>query len=290
MIKTKRPSDVTLANCARDAGEWLKARRHYKKVLGRNPHNAPILVQYGHTFKETGSFDQAEAAYRTAIAWGTGTADNYIQLGHVLKLKGKLADARTAYLVAFVLDPTGSNAAQELDEVGWPTEQASASRCWASLICRKAACAAEWRAGGHRGRGAAIVRRVGTEVPPLVTAPGIDDPFAALVTRLRVRDEVYRSPIHPQDNMAGPGREQHYYAVGLDALWNIILSMMSAGLADARRICDFPSGFGRVTRYLRAAFPDARIDIGDIWEAAVSHCAVTYRANRIEAKPGFRGH
>ena len=126
------------------------------------------------------------------------------------------------------------------------------------------------------------------QVPSLVTAPGIDDPFAALVARLRVREDVYGSPIHPQDNMCSPGGEQHYYAVGLDALWNIILSMMSAGLAEAHQILDFPSGFGRVTRYLRAAFPEARVDVGDIWDAAVAHCAATYRANPIETKPAFR--
>ena len=92
------------------------------KILRRNPHNAPILVQYGHTLKETGRLGQAETAYRKAIAWGAGVSDNYVQLGHVLKLEGKLDDARTAYLVAFVLDPAGIDAARELDELGWPTE------------------------------------------------------------------------------------------------------------------------------------------------------------------------
>ena len=293
MIWAKRPGDLMLADRARDAGEWPKARRYYKRVLGRNPHNAPILMQYGHALKETGSFDQAETAYRTAIAWGTVTADNYIQLGHVLKLEGKLADARTAYLVAFVLDPMGSDAARELNEIGWPTEQASRVAAALPAFTGRSSPPPNGIATPvppPNGILAAVAPSYGVaaEVPPLVTALGIDDPFAALVARLRVRDEVYGSPIHPQDNMGGPGREQHYYSVGLDALWNIILSMMSAGLADARRILDFPSGFGRVTRYLRSAFPDARIDVGDIWDAAVSHCAATYRANRIEAKPEFR--
>ena len=66
------------------------------KIVRRNPHNAPILVQYGHTLKETGRLGQAETAYRKAIAWGAGVSDNYVQLGHVLKLEGKLDDARTA--------------------------------------------------------------------------------------------------------------------------------------------------------------------------------------------------
>jgi tetratricopeptide (TPR) repeat protein len=277
-IKLKRLSDITLADRARDAGEWLKASRYYEKVLGRNPHNAPILVQYGHALKETGRLELAEAAYRKAIAWGTGIPDNYVQLGHVLKLEGKFDDARTAYLVAFVLDPAGSGAARELDEIGWPTEQ----------LARVAATAAVHGEAATPASPPASPNETAPPGPPLVAAPGIDDPFAALVVRLRVRDQVYGSPIHPQDEMCSPGREQHYYSVGLDALWNVIQSMMSAGLSDARRILDFPSGFGRVTRYLRAAFPETQIDVGDIWEAAVTHCAATYRANRIEVKPDFK--
>jgi hypothetical protein len=112
--------------------------------------------------------------------------------------------------------------------------------------------------------------------------------MAGLVARMSVQAEVYGSPIHPQDEMFRPGREQHYYGVGLDALWNVIQSMMSAGLVDPGRILDFPSGFGRVTRYLRAAFPDAQIDVGDIWEAAIVHCSATYGATRIAAKSDFR--
>jgi hypothetical protein len=280
-MKLNGPSDITLADRARDVGEWLSASRLYERALRRNPHNAPVLVQYGHALKESGRLHPAEMAYRKAIAWGTGTADTYVQLGHVLKLQGKLEEARAAYLVGLVLDPTGNSAAQELEGIGWPTERlTNIARVAAKSAAPVVPTAEPAAAPPPNGAG-----RLGKR---LITAEQMDGPFVLLLARLRVRDEVNGSPIHPQDNMRSPGREEHYYSVGLDALWNIILSMMSSGLTDAHRILDFPSGFGRVTRYLRAAFPDAQIDVGDTWAAAVTHCAATYRANSIQTKPRFR--
>lgn len=88
--------------------------------------------------------------------------------------------------------------------------------------------------------------------------------------------------------MRSPGRDQHYYSVGRDGVWNIVQSMMAAGLTNAPRILDFPSGFGRVTRYIRAAFPDADIYVGDTWAAAVNKCADTFSATKIDAGDDLR--
>jgi SAM-dependent methyltransferase len=71
-------------------------------------------------------------------------------------------------------------------------------------------------------------------------------------------------------------------------LWNIIQSMMEAGLPRAPRILDFPSGFGRVTRYIRAAFPDSELFVGDVWTEAVTDCAATYGAQVVEVTPDLR--
>ena len=117
--------------------------------------------------------------------------------------------------------------------------------------------------------------------------PKIEKRFR-LLERLSLGEAAYKSPIHPKDNMHSVGRTEPYYDVGRDALWNIVQSMLAANLTDARRFLDFPSGFGRVTRFIRAAFPDADIDVGDIWDEAVESCAATYRARKIEVQGDLR--
>lgn len=116
------------------------------------------------------------------------------------------------------------------------------------------------------------------------------DPNAAiaLMTRISSSDQLVDREIHPKDNMHSAGRTDAYYSVGQDALWNVAQAMMAYGLADAKTILDFPSGFGRVTRYLRAAFPDASIDVGDVWQEAVDHCAAQFSAKIVEIQPDLR--
>jgi predicted Zn-dependent protease len=52
-------SPVTLADRARDAGQWSVAARLYRKALDRNPRNPPIWVQYGQVMKEWGNVAEA---------------------------------------------------------------------------------------------------------------------------------------------------------------------------------------------------------------------------------------
>ena len=51
---------------------------------------------------------------------------------------------------------------------------------------------------------------------------------------------------------------RHYFEVGEDALRLIVAALISAGRPFPKRILDFPSGSGRVTRHLRAFFPEPR--------------------------------
>ena len=104
--KRTKPSVITLADQARDRGQWERAARYYREALQRRPQNPPIWVQYGHVLKESGHWTEAERAYRTAIAYDPGSADAYLQLGHVLKIQGKKEEARAAYLHAVALDPS----------------------------------------------------------------------------------------------------------------------------------------------------------------------------------------
>jgi tetratricopeptide (TPR) repeat protein len=117
--KRRRPSLITLADQARDLGEWERAVRLYRKALGRNPRNAPIWVQLGHSLKERGELAEAEAAYRQAVAHDPSAADPQLQLGHALKLLGKTEEARAAYLRALALDPGIPHALSELEGLGW---------------------------------------------------------------------------------------------------------------------------------------------------------------------------
>jgi len=119
----QKPSIITLADRARDAGDWEAAARLYRKALARNPRNPPIWVQYGHALKESGRLAEAEAAYRRAIAYDPRDADAHLQLGHALKLQGEGEQAELAYLRACALDPSLSHPPIALREFGWGRAQ-----------------------------------------------------------------------------------------------------------------------------------------------------------------------
>jgi tetratricopeptide (TPR) repeat protein len=114
-----RPSVITRADQARDAGRWELAAGYYQEALRRKPENPPIWVQYGHVLKASGQLSQAKEAYRTALAYDREFSDAYVHLGHCLKLQGKMSDARAAYLRAFALNPSLDSAPAEFAELGW---------------------------------------------------------------------------------------------------------------------------------------------------------------------------
>jgi GT2 family glycosyltransferase/glycosyltransferase involved in cell wall biosynthesis len=127
-LRVRRPKPsviITLADRARDAGQWELAAQLYRKVLDRDPRNPPIWVQYGHALKESGALRdpdklaQAEIAYRKALSSDSGAADTHLHLGHVLKLQGKTDEAEASYLRAFALDPSITYPLQELSGLGW---------------------------------------------------------------------------------------------------------------------------------------------------------------------------
>src|SRR5271167_1933685 len=114
-----KPSVITLADRARDAGRWELAAGYYREALHRNPQKPPIWVQYGHVLKESGQLAEAERAYRSAVAYNRRDADSQLHLGHVLKLQGKEKEAQAAYLQALALDPSLDDALREFAEFGW---------------------------------------------------------------------------------------------------------------------------------------------------------------------------
>ena len=70
------------------------------------------------------------------------------------------------------------------------------------------------------------------------------------------------------------GNRQHYFHVGYSAFYCIKLSIFLANknLQDIKKILDFPCGYGRVLRVLKAAFPEAQITACDIVRDAVDFC------------------
>jgi TPR repeat len=116
----RRPSAllVNRANAARNAGEWARAARDYRRALRALPNAPAIWVQYGNALKEAGHLATAERAYREALKLGPSLADTHLQLGHALKLQGRIDEAGEAYQRAAMLDPTLEHARSELTDLG----------------------------------------------------------------------------------------------------------------------------------------------------------------------------
>jgi SAM-dependent methyltransferase len=83
--------------------------------------------------------------------------------------------------------------------------------------------------------------------------------------------------ISPRDHMFNSDPDPvHYHALGWGALDGIRLALLGAQKKGVRSILDLPSGHGRVTRILRAEYPDARLAACDIDHDGVDFCADTF--------------
>ncbi len=85
------------------------------------------------------------------------------------------------------------------------------------------------------------------------------------------------SEISANDGMYG-GNKEHYFGVGYSALRCLRLATLAAGNNVVNRILDLPCGYGRVTRALRASFPQAEIVACDRDRRAVDFCHETFGA------------
>jgi hypothetical protein len=80
---------------------------------------------------------------------------------------------------------------------------------------------------------------------------------------------------------------EHYFSVGADAL-RIVVTALAYDLREPpRTILDFPSGSGRVTRHLRAFFPEAHIAACDLYGSHVDFCIREFGAKGILSKENF---
>ena len=83
--------------------------------------------------------------------------------------------------------------------------------------------------------------------------------------------------LHPGDGMYAAD-DLHYLECGASALNAILLALQMAEAVRPKTILDFGSGAGRVTRWLRAAFPESAIACCDLRAADLDFCRAHYGA------------
>src|SRR4051794_32224394 len=74
------------------------------------------------------------------------------------------------------------------------------------------------------------------------------------------------------DDAMYTGDDHHYLGVGLSAITIIKVNQELAQIDDFKSILDFGSGAGRVTRWLRAAYPAAQITTADLRQPDLDFC------------------
>jgi SAM-dependent methyltransferase len=85
--------------------------------------------------------------------------------------------------------------------------------------------------------------------------------------------------ISPRDHMFRV--KERYWRSGQKALDCIRLGMLAAGKTAVASALDLPSGHGRVLRWIKAEFPDARLGACDIDHDGVDFCAATFGATPV---------
>ncbi len=83
-----------------------------------------------------------------------------------------------------------------------------------------------------------------------------------VISEISSKDEMYR------------GNKKHYFRVGRSAIKSIKIAMrmINKNESNIKNILDLPSGYGRVLRNLRSAFPNSEITSCDIDKDAVDFC------------------
>jgi SAM-dependent methyltransferase len=107
-----------------------------------------------------------------------------------------------------------------------------------------------------------------------LTIPG-NFPLPNMVTAIAPKDAMF------------DGSTEHYIAVGLSALRALDAALV--GAPAPKRILDLPCGHGRVTRLLRARFPDAAITCSDIDQDGVAFTAEQFQAKGVHSNGDFKG-
>jgi hypothetical protein len=87
--------------------------------------------------------------------------------------------------------------------------------------------------------------------------------------------------IAPDDEMYD-GNDAHYLSRGASAL-NLIFAASELAQVSPQAILDFGAGAGRVLRWIRAAFPNARLGAADLREQDMAFCRDQFQAEAWES-------
>jgi SAM-dependent methyltransferase len=93
--------------------------------------------------------------------------------------------------------------------------------------------------------------------------------------------------IAEHDAMFAGDTIEGYLRVGRSAIEVIGLAMIAARKVDIGSVLDLPCGAGRVTRHLRAFFPEADLFVSDIDKRGERFAAATFGARPVAASPDF---
>jgi len=122
-------------------------------------------------------------------------------------------------------------------------------------------------------------------------APG--EPIAAIAARY---ERYSRTPmtdaISRHDDMYSrreAGAMNHYMHVGRSAIQVIASALVATEKTDVRSILDLPCGAGRVTRHLRAFFPEAEIFVSDLNKNKERFVVNKFGATAIKSDSNFSG-
>ena len=93
-----------------------------------------------------------------------------------------------------------------------------------------------------------------------------------------------RDPEDKENLVRDEWLDRHYITVGVSAIRVIIKALTGNLRSPPQSILDFPCGSGRITRHLRAMFPEARIGACDLYASHVNFCAEHFDAVPIMSK------
>ncbi len=94
--------------------------------------------------------------------------------------------------------------------------------------------------------------------------------------------------VHRNDEMYVPLDAKHYLSTGLGALRCIESALQrTAGRRPVQSILDFPCGYGRVLRFLRARFPEADITVSELDKGGLEFCSRTFSARAVQSDTDF---
>jgi SAM-dependent methyltransferase len=131
---------------------------------------------------------------------------------------------------------------------------------------------------------AAAWRRVGLDPEMTLAELGADDRqwLADLVRFWRGKPRGVDETVAPGDwiHQRAPDK---YFATGRTTIRRVRLAQLQTRKEDVRRILDFGSGYGRILRQFKAAYPEARLTACDILEEAVDFCAQAFGAEPVYA-------